>query len=213
MVQSTLAEAFRSGSSAAHRETENSSYIQMMIEGKITCKSHVAYLHALWFVYRAMEEVITPNDSRLGIVYDPALFRTQALAADYQYYSGKPLQVDAAPASPATRDYVANIHALANDWPLGLLAHHYTRYIGDLAGGQGLKSCVEMALQPEPGQGLAAFEFPLIADPAAYRLGYRQKLNSIPVTSEETEKLVEEVKHVFQLNRNLFIELASNLMN
>ncbi|BCJ52454.1 hypothetical protein Asp14428_39290 [Actinoplanes sp. NBRC 14428] len=45
----------------------------------------------------------------------------------------------------ATREYRARLHAVAFDKPWAFIAHHYTRYLGDLSGGQYLGPAIARA--------------------------------------------------------------------
>ena len=76
-------------------------------------------------------------------------------------------------------------------WPAGFVAHHYTRYLGDLSGGQ----LVRKALQREYGlgeEGTAFYAFPGVAVGAVKRR-YREMLDAAPWDEAERARFVDEV--------------------
>ena len=107
----------------------------------------------------------------------------------------------------AVRDYVARLDWLAAHWPTGLAAHQYTRYLGDLSGGQMIKRVVQKAFATTGSDGAAFYEFPEIADIAAFKARYREGLDAMPLAEGEAARLVEEANRAFDLNVGLFCEL------
>ena len=91
------------------------------------------------------------------------------------------------------------------------MAHHYTRYLGDLSGGQAIGRILARAFELEDGNGVAFYHFEEIAKPKPYKDGYRDRLDALPLTVEGKEKVVEEVKVVFGLNGAIFNELSQHL--
>ena len=71
-----------------------------------------------------------------------------------------------------------------------LVAHHYTRYLGDLAGGQVIGRTLEQ-LYALDGQGLAFYAFPDIGRPVPYRRDYRERLDALPLSSAEQDEVVD----------------------
>ncbi len=73
---------------------------------------------------------------------DPALRRLAALEQDLEYFyasewkknENKQAMMNVMQPSPATQAYVARIQEVAQTQPYLLVAHQYTRYLGDLFG-------------------------------------------------------------------------------
>jgi len=92
----------------------------------------------------------------LGDMYIPdKLNRTARLLEDWRYLTMQEEGSEVYPEpSPATRDYVQRIKDVSDNEPKSLVAHAYTRYMGDLSGGQILARCARRALNlPETGEG------------------------------------------------------------
>ena len=62
----------------------------------------------------------------------------------------------------ACNKYCYRINEVAEKDPYLLIAHHYTRYIGDLSGGQILKGIAKKALNPREGEGFTLFMISLV---------------------------------------------------
>lgn len=89
-----------------------------------------------------------------------------------------------------------------------LVAHAYTRYLGDLSGGQVLKKIAQKAMAlPSSGEGLAFFTFPNIDSPTKFKQLYRARMNTLEMTPEVKHRVTEEAKTAFLLNIELFEEL------
>jgi heme oxygenase len=71
--------------------------------------------------------------------------------------------------SEACNTYCYRINEVAENDPYLLIAHHYTRYIGDLSGGQILKGIAQKALNPPRGEGLHFYDFPRIEDSKTWK--------------------------------------------
>ena len=86
----------------------------------------------------------------------------------------------------------------------------FFRYLGDLSGGQILKTMAVKSYElPENGDGVRFYEFKNIPDLVEFKNAYRTKLDSLEVDRETADNLVEEAKVAFSLNIGLFKELDS----
>src|SRR5690606_36152967 len=79
-------------------------------------------------------------------------------------------------ALPATERYVAQIEGLDPEWGGGFIAHHYTRYLGDLSGGQHIYKVMQRRFGLGD-DGIAFYLFAEIADPAEFKNEYRAALD------------------------------------
>ncbi len=59
------------------------------------------------------------------------------------------------------------------------------------------------------GEGLAFYDFPM--RPKPYKDGYRSRLDGLDLDDDEIDRVVDEVKLAFSLNRRVFDELAEKL--
>jgi len=92
------------------------------------------------------------------------------------------------------------------------VGHHYTRYIGDLSGGQILKNIAQKAMGLGDHDGLRFYEFAAIPDEKGFKVNYRATLDHLPIDQAMADRIVEEANHAFHLNMLMFQELEGNLV-
>jgi len=136
----------------------------------------VQLVTSLYFVYEAMERSFdTLNDASVKAMDYPVLRRSQALEEDMAYFYGADWKRQAKP-SVATKAYVDHITKVASgDKPWLLVAHMYTRYLGDLFGGQMMMGMATKSLSLEAGKGVAFYKFDQITDNKAFIEDWYQK--------------------------------------
>jgi heme oxygenase (biliverdin-producing, ferredoxin) len=144
-------------------------------------------------------------------VFFPELDRKLSLEQDLTYYFGSNWRDQVAP-SAATKEYVARIHQVADQDPELLLAHLYTRYLGDLSGGQILKKIAQNAMNLNDGQGTAFYEFDRIPDEKVFKNNYRQAMDNLPIDEAKADLIVDEANDAFGKNMVMFKELEGNLI-
>jgi heme oxygenase len=113
--------------------------------------------------------------------------------------------------SPATEAYVQRIREVSAASPELLVAHCYTRYLGDLSGGQILKKIAQRAMSLPSDAGVRFYEFNGIPDEGAFKAAYRQRLDALPVDDAMAARIVEEANTVFHLNIAVLEELGRDL--
>lgn len=206
-LQNSLSVGMREGSAAEHREAESSEFVERLVAGELAAEGYVEFLLRLRAVYAALESVggLLRDDPLAGGFYDPALDRIPAINADIAFWAPEPPTL----VSPAADEYVARILASAQ-WGGFYLAHHYTRYLGDLSGGQVIGRVLSRTFNLA-GSGVEFYEFPEIAKPKLYKDEYRRRLDALGLTAVDQQRVVDEVKVAFQLNRAIFEELADRL--
>jgi heme oxygenase (biliverdin-producing, ferredoxin) len=211
-MSSNLATKLREGTKKAHTMAENTGFIACFLKGTVEKESYRKLVTNLYFVYSAMEEEMAKHkdDPILGKMYFPELDRKASLESDLAYYFGPNWREQVAP-SEATKTYVARIHEVANQDPVLMVAHLYTRYIGDLSGGQILKKIAQNAMNLTDG-GLAFYEFKQIPDEKSFKQVYRQTMNELPVDEATADRIVEEANSTFGMNMTMFKELEGNLI-
>lgn len=136
---------------------------------------------------------------------------SQLYQEDLKFYYGLEWQDKIFP-SPATQVYINRIHEISNNNPELLIAHCYTRYLGDLSGGQILKKITQSAMNLSGGQGTAFYEFKDIKNEKSFKQNYRQALDSIHLSDEDIKSIVSEANIAFKLNMKIFQELNSSFI-
>ena len=196
----------RAASHDQHTEAENSSFMADLLGGRLGVEAYARYTEQLWFVYRALE-----NGAR-SLVADPVaspfirpkLLRVAALERDLDHLLGAGWQQRAV-ALPATARYAARVTQVAREWPGGYVAHHYTRYLGDLSGGQVIRDIAEKTWGfQRKGDGVRFYVFDAIGNPAAFKREYRGLLDGLGVDELERQRVVDECRNAFALNTAVF---------
>ncbi|XP_004844819.1 heme oxygenase 1 [Heterocephalus glaber] len=209
-----LSEAIKETTRDVHTQAENTEFMRNFQKGQVTREGFKLVMASLYHVYVALEEEIERiRDSQVfAPVYFPEeLHRRLALEQDMAFWYG-PRWRHAIPCSPATSRYVQRIHEVGRMEPELLVAHTYTRYLGDLSGGQVLKRIAQKALGlPGSGEGLAFFTFPGIPNATKFKQLYRARMNSLEMTPEVRRRVLQEAKAAFLLNIQLFEELQGLL--
>lgn len=200
-----LSRLLRDGSRTEHEAAERSSFIGELLAGRVDEQGYADYLARLHRVYTTLEEVgrDLADHPVAGVVHDRALERVAALTADREHWGAGDAD------TPATDAYVGRIEGTREE-PLRYLAHHYTRYLGDLSGGQAVGRILDREWSLS-GVGLAFYGFADIPEPKPYRDAYRARLDALALTEDQKADVLDEVTLVFGLNGDLFAELSANL--
>jgi heme oxygenase len=204
-AERSLSAAMREGSQEQHDAAERSPFIRELLRGNLNEDAYVDYLLRFRVVYAALEDAVRihRDDPVIAVVYDPALERLSAIDADlHRWTGGSSRKLD----SPAAEAYRGRLESIAGSG--ALLAHHYTRYLGDLSGGRVIGRALDRAFNLG-GVGLALYDFPM--RPKPYKDAYRARLDALTLQTEQVDEVVSEVQVAFRLNQALFDELAANL--
>lgn len=198
----------REGTKGSHTRAERSPFMQSFFRGQVPRDGYRELLARLLPVYEAIEgaQQKLADHPALKNLNFPQLRRVETIKQDLEFYYG-PDWAAHVKATPAVKEYVGRIEWLAENWPTGIAAHHYTRYLGDLSGGQMIKRMVQKSFGLEGNDGVVFYEFPEITDIPAFKDGYRAGMDAMPLTEGEAQKLVDEANRAFDLNVGLFCEL------
>ncbi|WP_432135714.1 MULTISPECIES: heme oxygenase (biliverdin-producing) [unclassified Streptomyces] len=200
----------RTASHEQHTEAETSPFMSALLGGRLPVKAYTRYTEQLWFVYEALEAGAErlAADPVAGPFIRPELFRLRALERDLAHLRG-PGRRSAPTALPATRAYAGRVRECAERWPAGYVAHHYTRYLGDLSGGQFIRDRAERTWGfARKGDGVRFYVFESIASPAAFKREYRALLDAMPADDMEKQRVVAECRRAFTLNTAVFRALG-----
>lgn len=211
-----LSESFKTGTAVSHQAAEDVHFVRNFIRGQIDRKLYAELVVQLYHVYDTLEGCLVraaDADHSLQQFRDfhQQLQRKETLKEDLDFWHGPVVtaQIVATGAnlSPAASDYVERLkHCAATD-PLLLLAHSYTRYLGDLSGGKILARVARKAMGLDKNEGLAFYDFVDIPSAKKFKDAYRTALDSLELTDSDITKLVAEANVAFLLNMRLFEEL------
>lgn len=204
-----LAAKMRDGSRAEHEAAEESPFMAAMLRGEVSPAGYLAYLERMARVYAELERAgrTLADDPIATAVLDEALLRGEALADDLAFWRAR-ADVEQVH-SPATDTYVAALTE-STQWGGLFVAHHYTRYLGDLSGGQAIGRIIARTYELTDHAGTAFYRFAGIPKPKPYKDRYRARLEALPLSDPEHARIVDEVRHAFRLNRAVFAELAEH---
>ncbi len=210
-----LARQLREGTKKAHTMAENTGFVRCFLKGVVDKRTYRTLVADLYFVYSAMEDEISKlcelGHPLIGPINFPELNRRGTLEEDLAFYFGENWSGEVKPTKSA-QNYVDRIHKIANDSPELLIAHHYTRYLGDLSGGQILKKIAQRAMNLNDKDGLNFYEFPLIDDQKTFKGKYSETLNSLPIDQKTADLIVMEANNAFHFNMKMFEELEGSLI-
>ncbi|MFF4563617.1 heme oxygenase (biliverdin-producing) [Streptomyces sp. NPDC001435] len=200
----------RTASHEQHMEAETSTFMSDLLGGRLGVVAYARYTEQLWFVYEALEGEAErlASDPLAGPFVRPELYRLAALERDLAHLRGPKWRAGLT-ALPATRAYADRVRECAERWPAGYIAHHYTRYLGDLSGGQIIRDRAERTWGfTKKGDGVRFYVFEGIPNPAAFKRGYRELLDAVVADDLEKQRIVAECKRAFALNTAVFRELG-----
>lgn len=212
-MSSNLATKLREGTKKSHTMAENVGFVKCFLKGVVEKTSYRKLVANLYFVYSAMEEEMERHQHHpiVSKIYFPELNRKASLEKDLYFYFGANWREQIA-ITPAGEAYVQRIREVSASAPELLIAHSYTRYLGDLSGGQILKNIAKRAMNLSDEGGVAFYEFPTISDEKAFKTTYRQALDELPVDEATADRIVDEANDAFGMNMKMFMELEGNLI-
>ena len=204
MLNPPLSVQLREGTQDSHRLAESTSFIRTFFAGNLSITQYRNFLLQLFHVYTALEEnpEYLNNDPELQKIYFPELSRTARLSSDLNLFFGEEVWKNL-PILKSTQEYVDRIRLLKNQKDYAIVAHHYTRYLGDLSGGQAMKRIVLKMFPDEFQSGISFYDFPEISNFNDFKMAYRNRLDSLSIDDELGQSIIQEARLAFQLNMNI----------
>ncbi|WP_433360030.1 heme oxygenase (biliverdin-producing) [Streptosporangium sp. CA-115845] len=207
----TFADQLKKATWNDHEEAERTAYLDALMAGRVSREGYADMVVQHYYAYVALEEAgrSLADDPIAGPFVSPELERIPSLEADLEELYGKNWRDEITPSKP-TLTYVARINQIA-DWPGGFIAHHYTRYLGDLSGGQVIRKIVERAYNFETSAGIQFYLFPGIPDLKAFKINYRDRLNALNLDEVQAKRVIAETALAYQLNTEVLVEIGKRL--
>ncbi|XP_005813569.2 heme oxygenase 1 [Xiphophorus maculatus] len=212
-ASSDLSDQIKAATKENHFRAENTQLMLSYQKGQITLQQYKVLLFSLYEIYKALEEELDRNSSHPAVapIYFPQeLARLELLESDLEYFFGQDWEKRViVPA--ATQRYKQRLRKIGQENPELLVAHAYTRYLGDLSGGQVLGKITQKSLGLSSKEGLSFFSFPGVSSPNRFKQLYRSRMNSVELTEEEKAAVLEEAVEAFELNIQVFDDLQKML--
>ena len=196
----------RIATQTAHENAESSAYVGRLMAGHLDLHAWQLLLEQLEYVYRALETVandVRDTDQCTELLY-AELDRTEFIVRDLAALQARTGQQPIGMLT-STREYVDRILATRHD-SVRYVAHHYTRYLGDLSGGQimRVKFVEHYGLLREES---SFFIFEHIPKGPVFKRRYRELLDGLELDTAARERLVAEANESFLANQRIFEEL------
>lgn len=201
--EAQLVSALRAATRALHRIAERSGIVRELLHGHADITDYALLQRNLLPAYRNMEHAL---QHRQGVpiyrtIASRAVFRASAIESDLHTLVGGDWRRQL-PVLPLARAYAERIAVVGNPGDARLLGHAYTRYLGDLNGGQILKRTLQRSLGLA-SEALTFHDFPLVSDLAAFRMNYLSDLNAAVTESTTIGMIADEARRAFQFNIDL----------
>lgn len=194
-----------------HEASKDSDFAISIMSGRFGQKGFIEWQRALYPIYLKLENILKKNrkDPVLHIFDHRKLDRTDRIYSDLQKLGVDPI-LNPSPLKTIA-PYVAAIQN-ASDTPQRLMAYHYTRYMGDMNGGQVIARAMENICGIDKS-ALSCYDFSEVGDTYHYRKQYKTLLELSPWSEEEREAFIDEAKIAYARNADLFDELYNYLTN
>jgi heme oxygenase len=204
-----FSQALRERTRTGHNDSEGATFMDDLMSGRGSRDDYIALVAQHYFIYEALEAAAEAMrlDADAAAFITPQLTRLPALEADLGFLLGDDWR-DAIAPLPTTVRYVDRIRTVAATWSGGFIAHHYTRYLGDLSGGQIIRTLMQRQFGFETN-GVGFYLFDQIAKPKEFKDVYRSQLDRVTWSAEERERVIDEVMIAYRFNTELFVDLAT----
>ena len=208
----------RQGTATIHDDVEHTDFMVDLMEGRLDAEAYATLLTQYEVIYAALEERARAfaDDPVFAAFHDPRLERHARIVADLAVLNSSGAGVGSGAGSgaesgaesgvvPAARDYALRLSAI--ETPEAMIAHHYTRYLGDLSGGQAIGTL--MARHYGIGaEALTMWDFSELGKTKPYKDDYRSRLDEIAATGGDEQAVLDEAIAAFEVNGALLSELT-----
>ncbi|MGO1660634.1 MAG: biliverdin-producing heme oxygenase [Canibacter sp.] len=210
-VDAGFAKVVRERTWSFHGESEGAGFMSGIMQDGSPLDDYTKLVAQHYFMYEAIEAQSDKfkNDEIFGAFDTDGLRRMAAIEADLEHLVGADWADKISPL-PATRAYAARVNQVGDEgWVPGVIAHHYTRYLGDLSGGQMISKRMRQRHGLD-GAGVAFYEFASLGPLGKFKNDYRAELDKLGeiLSDEEKERFLEEVRLAYQFNTDVFNDLA-----
>jgi len=205
-----FSQALRERTWSSHGDSEGASFMKDLMTGKGTREDYIALVAQHFFIYEAIEaaaERFADNTVAAPFI-SPQLTRLNAIEDDLAFLIGSDWRDQISPL-PTTVAYVNRVNEIAAEgWVGGFIAHHYTRYLGDLSGGQAIRRLMQRQFGFETN-GVGFYFFDQIASPKEFKETYRDELDAVEWDDAERTRVIDEVLEAYRFNTELFVDLGA----
>lgn len=202
----TLSHLLRTSTQAAHEHAETRSFVTSLMGGTLTRAAYLDLAAQHHVIYTALEGAAQrfAGDEFVGRFVMPEILRLPRLEADLGTLLGQDWRAQILPL-PSTARYAERLEGLRD--PAHFLAHAYTRYLGDLSGGQAIAAMLRRHYGFTPGE-LTFYSFD-VGKIKPFKDRYRQMMDQVPFSPDQARAAAAEAQVAFELNAAVFVDLAA----
>lgn len=209
MSDTRFSSQLAAGTSAEHEGAQTAPFVQALLAGTLNPTGYAALVAQHYFIYRELEQVaqlMSADEVGHRFVFGE-LVRLPSIEADLLHLLGSSWRSSLVP-TDATTEYCQRIREIGTSSAAGFVAHHYTRYMGDLSGGRIVRSIVRRAYDLTDGHGTRFYEFDEIEKPKVFKDIYRSRLDEAPWDEVERQRVIDEAVRAYRHNHRVFADLA-----
>ncbi|MGV8858375.1 biliverdin-producing heme oxygenase [Rhodoglobus sp.] len=204
-----FSQALRERTWSSHGDSEGADFMKDLMTGKGSRDDYIALVAQHYFIYEAIEAAaahFAANPVAAPFITSQ-LTRLPAIEADLEFLIGADWREQITPL-PTAAAYATRVREIAaQDWAGGFIAHHYTRYLGDLSGGQVIRTLMQRQFGFETN-GVGFYLFDQIAKPKEFKNTYRDQLDAVEWDDAERDRVIGEVLAAYKFNTDLFVDLS-----
>nr|WP_239579424.1 biliverdin-producing heme oxygenase [Microlunatus panaciterrae] len=202
-----FSESLRRETAREQAEADSSRFLDQLRPGQLSGVSALTAQH--YFIYSALEAVAEERrtDTAVAPFLVPGLTRVPALQVDLEHLLGSDWRDRIRP-RPTTITYCTRLAEL--DSGHTFIAHHYTRYLGDVVNGQLVKSQLERR-HGLVGPGATFYDLSDLGPAEQFRTRYHALLDSAPWSSGEQQELIAEARLALAHTAAILDDLAQDL--
>ena len=191
----------KASTATIHDEVEHTTFIVDLMEGRLDSQAYALLLKQYDVIYAVLESRSREfaDDPVFAPFFDAALFRAERIAADLTALDGTEL-----PVMPSATVYATHLAGLERAEQV--IAHHYTRYLGDLSGGQAIGTLMGRHYSL-PATSLTMWDFTALGKTKPYKDAYRSRLDQVAATGGDEQIVVDETMEAFRLDGALIGDL------
>ena len=197
----------KASTATIHDEVEHTTFMVDLMEGRLDSQAYALLLKQYDVIYAVLESRSREfaDDPVFAPFFDAALFRAERIAADLTALDGTEL-----PVMPSATVYAT--HLVGLERAEQVIAHHYTRYLGDLSGGQAIGTLMGRHYSL-PATSLTMWDFTALGKTKPYKDAYRRLLDQVAATGGDEQIVVDETREAFRLNGALLVDLTEATEN
>lgn len=194
----------KNSTATIHDEVEHTDFMVDLMEGRLNVGAYALLLKQYEAIYDVLEKKSRDfaSDPIFAPFHDANLFRSERIAQDLLELKGNDR-----PVLTSAEAYATHLDGLTG--PEQLIAHHYTRYLGDLSGGQAIGTLMARHYHLAP-EALTMWDFTDLGKTKPYKDAYRLRLNEVAGAGGDEQTVIAETMTAFRLNGELLAELTAS---